>query len=128
MVARLPPASVSITDDQVQRWVPSALTQEVIWCQLFSEPDAGSDLANVKTTAVLDGDTARISAERSRLVPVVQAVHRLRKLSGLHALGRACGIDAGDPRHPLLPIAGSEQRDLARLAEAFDDVEDGVLR
>ncbi|MFP5314565.1 MAG: dihydrodipicolinate synthase family protein [Actinomycetes bacterium] len=79
-------------------------------------------------TAVLDGDTARISAERSRLVPVVQAVHRLRKLSGLHALGRACGIDAGDPRHPLLPIAGSEQRDLARLAEAFDDVEDGVLR
>lgn len=78
--------------------------------------------------AVLDGDAARISAERSRLVPVVQAVHRLRKLSGLHALGRACGIDAGDPRHPLLPIAGSEQRDLARLAEAFDDVEDGVLR
>ncbi|WP_458117091.1 dihydrodipicolinate synthase family protein [Arthrobacter sp. D2-10] len=79
-------------------------------------------------TAVLQGDSARIAAERSRLVPVVQAVQRLRKLSGLHALGRACGVDAGDPRRPLLPIAGSEQRDLARLAEAFDDVEDGVLR
>lgn len=78
--------------------------------------------------AVLDGDAARVAAERSRLVPVVQAVHRLRKLSGLHALGRACGVDAGDPRRPLLPIAGSEQRDLARLAEAFDDLEDGVLR
>ena len=78
--------------------------------------------------AVIQGDSARIAAERSRLVPVVQAVQRLRKLSGLHALGRACGVDAGDPRRPLLPIAGSEQRDLARLAEAFDDVEDGVLR
>ncbi len=38
-------------DDQVARWVPSALTQEVVWCQLFSEPDAGSDAAGVKTKA-----------------------------------------------------------------------------
>ena len=44
------------TPDQVQRWVPSALTQEVIWCQLFSEPDAGSDAAAVKTKATrVDG-------------------------------------------------------------------------
>jgi alkylation response protein AidB-like acyl-CoA dehydrogenase len=43
-------------DDQVQRWVPSALTQEVIWCQLFSEPDAGSDAAGIKTRATrVDG-------------------------------------------------------------------------
>lgn len=78
--------------------------------------------------AVLSGDAVRIAEERSRIVPVVQAVHRLRKLSGLHALARGCGVDAGDPRRPLLPIAGSEQRDLARLAEAFDDVEEGVFR
>ncbi len=37
------------TDDQVARWVPSALSQEVIWCQLFSEPDAGSDAAGITT-------------------------------------------------------------------------------
>jgi alkylation response protein AidB-like acyl-CoA dehydrogenase len=44
------------TDDQVKRWVPSALTQEVIWCQLFSEPDAGSDAAGIKTRATrVDG-------------------------------------------------------------------------
>ncbi len=44
------------TDDQVARWVRSALTQEVIWCQLFSEPDAGSDAAGVKTRATrVDG-------------------------------------------------------------------------
>jgi alkylation response protein AidB-like acyl-CoA dehydrogenase len=42
--------------DQVSRWVPSALSQEVIWCQLFSEPDAGSDAAGIKTKATrVDG-------------------------------------------------------------------------
>jgi hypothetical protein len=44
------------TEDQVQRWVPQTLRQEVIWCQLFSEPDAGSDAAGVKTKATrVDG-------------------------------------------------------------------------
>jgi len=37
--------------DQLDRWVRPALDQEVIWCQLFSEPDAGSDAAGVKTKA-----------------------------------------------------------------------------
>ena len=36
-------------DDQVKRWVRPALNQEVVWCQLFSEPDAGSDAAGIKT-------------------------------------------------------------------------------
>ena len=44
------------TDDQVARWVPPALAQDVIWCQLFSEPDAGSDAAGIKTKATrVDG-------------------------------------------------------------------------
>ena len=44
------------TDDQVARWVRPALDQEVIWCQLFSEPDAGSDAAGIKTKATrVDG-------------------------------------------------------------------------
>ena len=37
------------TEDQVARWVLPALRQDVIWCQLFSEPDAGSDAAGIKT-------------------------------------------------------------------------------
>ena len=37
------------TKDQLDRWVLPALNQEVIWCQLFSEPDAGSDAAGIKT-------------------------------------------------------------------------------
>ena len=44
------------TPDQVARWVDPALRQDVIWCQLFSEPDAGSDAAGVKTKATrVDG-------------------------------------------------------------------------
>lgn len=44
------------TQDQLDRWVEPALNQDVIWCQLFSEPDAGSDAAGVKTKATrVDG-------------------------------------------------------------------------
>ncbi len=44
------------TEDQVERWVRPALDHDVIWCQLFSEPDAGSDAAGVKTKATrVDG-------------------------------------------------------------------------
>ena len=37
------------TPDQVERWVSKSLMGEYVWCQLFSEPDAGSDAAAVKT-------------------------------------------------------------------------------
>ncbi|MFG2014719.1 acyl-CoA dehydrogenase [Actinomadura geliboluensis] len=44
------------TQDQIDRWVRPALSGDEVWCQLFSEPEAGSDAAAVKTRAVkVDG-------------------------------------------------------------------------
>ncbi len=50
--------------DQVARWVRPALNQDVIWCQLFSEPGAGSDAAGIRTRATKDGGTAGGSTAR----------------------------------------------------------------
>jgi alkylation response protein AidB-like acyl-CoA dehydrogenase len=44
------------TEEQKQRFVAAGLRAEHVWCQLFSEPGAGSDLAGLTTTAVRDGD------------------------------------------------------------------------
>ncbi len=52
------------TEEQKKRWIPSTLRGETIWCQGYSEPGAGSDLASLQTSAREEGDDFIVSGQK----------------------------------------------------------------
>ena len=119
-----PTLLATATSEQCARWLPTICSGEEVWCQLFSEPGAGSDLANVSTRAELDGEVWRVTGQKvwssrayyaQRGFLLARTDPSVFKHAGITAFGldmRASGVDV----RPLRQMNGD-----AHFSEVFLD-------
>ncbi len=112
-------------EDQLKRWLVPMASADEVWCQLFSEPDAGSDLASLRTRAVPDGDEWRITGTKlwstwGQFAHKGLILARTGPLETRHRTIGAFVIDMDQPGievRPLVTMTGA-----AEIAEVvFDD-------
>ncbi len=115
------------TDSQRDRWIPPLLRYDELWCQGFSEPDAGSDLTSLRTRAVLDGDVYRVTGRKVWISSAAFADWMLCLTRTGPAGSGAAGITCLAVDMHALGVRASKLRDMtggAHFAEVeFDNVE-----
>jgi len=122
------------SDEQRRRFLPGILRGEELWCQGYSEPGAGSDLAAVRTRARLDGGQWRIDGQKVWTSLATQAdwcfaiartepgSERHRGLSYLLVPMRQAGIEV----RPIVQITGTSEFSEVFFEDAVTDAENVV--
>lgn len=105
------------TEAQKAHYLPKILSGEHVWCQGYSEPNAGSDLASLRTEAVLDGDHFVVNGQKTWTSLAQDATHifmlvrtdkTVKKQQGISFLLSPTDVP-GLERRPIRNLAGHEE-------------------